>query len=136
MRHLLFTVLMIGIEILVVLHWFVFRESLPLFVLAMSAGVLMALMAAADLLLMIGVFRKDPAHPVRRVELRDLARIEPIWAVATVLQLAFLGAALAAGVYWMAAVLVLGQGAELIAIAVARVRTRAWKTLNAAQVVF
>lgn len=124
MRHLMFTVLVIGIEILVVIHWFVFPHNLALFVMAMTAGVVMALMAAADFLLMFVVIRKDPANPLHLLELTDLAKLEAVWAVATCFQFAFLAAAAIAGVYWMVVVLVVGQGSELVAISVAWVRTR------------
>ena len=124
MRHLMFTVLVIGIEILVVSHWFVFPHNLALFVMAMTAGVVMALMAAADFLLMFVVIRKDPAKPRHVVEVTGLAKWEAVWAVATCFQFAFLAAAAIAGVYWMVVVLVVGQGSELVAISVAWVRTR------------
>jgi hypothetical protein len=70
------------------------------------------------------VLRRDPARPQQRRELEDLARVEPLWGGVTVLQLAFVGAAWVAGVYWLVAVLVAGQGAELVAVATARLRTR------------
>lgn len=124
MRHLVFTVLIIGIEILVVIHWFVFPHNMVLFVMAVTAGVVMGLMAAADFLLMVVVIRKDPANPLHLVELTDLAKLETVWAFATGFQFLFLAAAMIAGVYWIAVVLVVGQGSELIAVAVAWVRTR------------
>lgn len=125
MRNLVFTGLVIGIEIIVVIHWFVFPQNLALFVMAVTAGVVMALMAAADFLLMFVVIRKDPSNPLHLLELTDLAKMETVWAFATCFQFAFLGAAVFAGVYWMAVVLVVGQGSELIAVSVAWVRTRA-----------
>jgi len=131
MRHLVFTTLMIGIELLVVVHWFVFPDNTALFVMAVTAGVVMALMAAADFLLMFVVIRKDPANPLHLLELTDLAKLEAVWAFATCFQLAFLAAAAIAGVYWMVVVLVVGQGSELVAISVAWVRTR---SLDASQI--
>jgi hypothetical protein len=125
MRHLAFTALVIGIEILVVIHWFVYPHNLAVFVMAVTAGVVMAMMAVADFLLMFVVIRKDPANPLHLLELTDLAKLEAVWAVATCFQFVFLGAAVIAGVYWMAVVLVVGQGSELVAVSVAWVRTRA-----------
>lgn len=124
MRLTVFTILIIGIEILVVLHWFVFPENTPLFILAVTAGVAMAVMGVADFLLMFVVIRKNPDNPLHMLELTDLAKFEALWAVATCFQIVFLVAAVIAGVYWMAAVLVVGQGSELVAISVAWVRTR------------
>ena len=124
MRHLVFTAFVIGIEILVVIHWFVFPHNMPLFIMAVTAGVVMALMAAADFRLMFVVIRKDPANPLHLLELTDLAKLEAVWAFATGFQFAFLAAAAIAGVYWMVVVLVVGQGSELVAIFVAWVRTR------------
>ncbi|MEE8433798.1 MAG: hypothetical protein V3S64_03330 [bacterium] len=124
MRHLVFTALVIGIEIVVVIHWFVFPHNLPLFIMAVTAGVVMAMMAVADFLLMFVVIRKDPANPLHLLELTDLAKMEAVWAVATCFQFVFLAAAVIAGVYWMAVVLVVGQGSELVAVSVAWVRTR------------
>ena len=124
MRNFVFTALVVGIEILVVIHWFVFPDNPALFTLAMTAGVIMALMAVADFLLMFVVFRKDPANPLHLVELTDLAKLEGLWAFATFVQIGFLVAAAIAGVYWMVVVLVVGQGSELIAISVAWARTR------------
>ena len=73
---------------------------------------------------MVVVIRKDPANPLHLVELTDLAKLETVWAFATGFQFLFLAAAMIAGVYWIAVVLVVGQGSELIAVAVAWVRTR------------
>lgn len=124
MREFVLTVFVVGIEILVVVHWFVFPHNMALFIIAMSAGVIMALMAVADFLLMLVVIRKNPANPQHLVELTDLANLEGAWAFATVVQLGFLAAAAMAGVYWMVVVLVVGQGSELIAVFVAWARTR------------
>ena len=124
MRNIVFTGFIIGIEIMVVTHWFVYPEHLALRSVAMAAGVVMCLMALADFALMFGVFRKNSADPQQLQELLDLAKPEPVWVFATFVQIAFLAAALVAGVYWMAVALVLGQGAELTAFAIARWRVR------------
>lgn len=124
MRNLIFTAFIIGIEILVVIHWFFFPDSPALMAFAMTAGVVMCGMALADLVLMVGVFRKDPQVPQHRQELHDLSKAEPVWVFATLVQGAFLVAAYMAGVYWMVVALVVGQGAELVSFAVARIRMR------------
>lgn len=124
MRMLTVSVVMVSIEVLVVVHWFLFPDNPYLFAMAMTAGVLMCGMALLDFLLMLTVAGKNPGRPQNRRELEDLAQVDPLWAVMTVLQLAFLGAALAAQVYWMAAALVIGQGSELAAFLMARTRMR------------
>jgi uncharacterized protein YhhL (DUF1145 family) len=123
LRALLVTAAVLTVEALVVLHWFWLPASKPLGVLALLAAVVMTLMAAADVALLVGVLRRDPGQPQPRRELEDLAHIEPLWVSMTVLQVAFIAATFGAGVTWLAAVLVAGQGAELVAVAVARLRT-------------
>jgi hypothetical protein len=124
LREILFTAALLCVEALVVAHWFLFPHDPYLQGLALGAGAVMALMAALDVVLLVGVLQRDPARPQERRELEDLAHVEPLWAGVTVLQLAFVGAAWVAGVYWLVAVLVAGQGAELVAVATARLRTR------------
>ena len=124
MRNFLFTIFIISIEFAVVVHWFVYPDYQVLRFMALAAGGVMCLMALANFALMFGVIRKNPAILQQRQELIDLAKIDPVWVFATMIQLAFLGAALVAGVYWMAIVLVLGQGAELTAFAIAQARMR------------
>lgn len=121
----LFTAATIGVEILVVVHWFLLPDNWYLFAVAMVAGVGMCLMAAVDFRLMFAVFRRDASVPQQRKELEDLAHIEPLWAFATTVQIFFIAAAFLAGVYWMAIALIIGQGAELISVATARIRIRA-----------
>jgi hypothetical protein len=127
-RQLLLIGTMLGIELAVVLHWFVFPRQPALMVLAVVAGGAMCLMALADVLLLLDVLRKRPGDPQQRRELEELAAIEPSWVAMTAAQVVFLGAALAAGVYWLAAALLVGQGAELVAVAVARLRVRQVRT--------
>ncbi len=122
MRSYLMTVVMLGIEVLVVVHWFLLPANGLLAVVAMVAAVVMTLMAACDVILMVAALRKDPADPQQHRELVDLAEIEPLWAFATFMQLLFIAAAVLAGVYWIAAIVAVGQGAELIAVAGARHR--------------
>lgn len=124
MRMLTVSVVMVSIEVLVVVHWFLLPGNPYLFAMAMTAGVLMCGMALLDFLLMLTVAGKNPSRPQNRRELEDLAQVDPLWAVMTVLGIAFLGAALAAQVYWMATALVIGQGSELAAFLMARTRMR------------
>lgn len=115
---------MLGVETLVVVHWFLYPHSAALATLALVAGVLMSVMAAADVLLLLGVARKRPQDPQQHLELRDLAHVTPLWWFVTTTQVAFVAAALLAGVLWIAGVVGVGQGAELLAVALARWRTR------------
>jgi len=115
---------MLGVEALVVVHWFRYPNNAWLFAMALAAGAVMTLMAAADVALLVGVLRRDPADPQQRRELEDLAQPERLWALATVCQVAFIAAAVLAGVLWIAVVVGTGQGAELLAMAAARWRTR------------
>ena len=124
MREYLFTAAMLALEALVLVHWFVLRESAVLAAVALGAASMMTVMAALDTALLVGVLRRDPAVPQERAELLDLAHIEPLWACVTVLQVAFIGGAYAAGVYWIAVILTCGQGAELAAVAWARWQVR------------
>ena len=124
MRMLTVSVAMVCIEVLVVVHWFLLPDNPYLFALAMTAGVVMCGMALLDFLLLLTVVKKNPARPQNRQELQDLAQMDPLWAVMTVLGVAFLGAALVAQVYWMAMALVIGHGSELTAFLMARHRMR------------
>lgn len=122
MREIVVTAAMLVLEALVLVHWFLLPESRPLFVLALVAGLAMCAMAVADLALLVGVLRRDARDRQHRAELADLAHIEPLWAAVTVFQVAFIASAYVAGVYWIAVMLTLGQGAELLAVAWARLR--------------
>lgn len=122
MRNLLFTAVMVGIEILVVVHWFLLPDNPYLFAMAIAAGVVMSGMALVDFFLLFRVIGMDPAVPQQQRELRDLATAEPVWVAVTVFQAAFIAAAVVAQVYWIAVVLVIGQGAELVAFFTARAR--------------
>ncbi len=124
MRKIVFTGVTIGLEVLIVVHWFVFPENIHLFSIAMAAGIGMSLMALADFVLMFGVLRRDLSDPQQRAELADLGTVEPLWAFATVVQIAFIAAAFVAQVYWIAIILTIGQGAELVSFCYARLRTR------------
>jgi len=124
LRPILFTAGLLAVEALVVVHWFLLPQHGGLRLLAGVAAVAMTAMAALALALFVGVLRRDPRRPQDARELADLGHIEPLWAATTAFQLAFIAAAWAAGVFWFAAALTLGQGAELAAVALARRRTR------------
>lgn len=124
MREIVVTATLLALEALVLVHWFYLPESRPLFVLALVAGLAMCAMALADVALLVGVLRRDARDRQHRAELADLARVEPLWAGVTVFQVGFITAAYVAGVYWIAVMLTLGQGAELLAVVWARVRLR------------
>lgn len=115
---------MIALEGLVVLHWFHLPGNRVLAAIAMTAGIVMCGMALLALLSMLAVVRKDPSQPQQRRELADLGVIEPTWLGMTAVQIAFAAAAWQAGVYWMAAALLLGQGSEIAAVIHARRRSR------------
>jgi hypothetical protein len=115
---------MLGVQALVVLHWFRWPESAALAALAMGAAALMTVMALGSVARMVDVLRSDARDPRRRDDLAELGRIEPRWVAMTLAQFVFIAAAALAGVVWLALVLAVGHGAELVAMAAARLRTR------------
>jgi hypothetical protein len=124
MREGLFIGGMLSVEALVVAHWFWLPGHPALAALALGAGMLMAAMALGNAALLVGVLRRDPADPQERAELRDLGEVTPLWLAVLATQVGFTAAAVAAQVYWIVAVMLVGQGGEIVAVAIARHRTR------------
>lgn len=115
---------MLGVEALVVAHWFLLPHNAVLGWVALGAGGLMTAMAVLSLLALVDVVRRRADDPQHWHEMADLAEITPRWVFVVVTQLAFVAAALLAGVLWIAVVVGVGQGAEVAAVALARLRTR------------
>lgn len=113
---------LLTLETLVVIHWFIYTDNSVLGFIALGAGSIMCLMALANVVLAIGIFRLDPSRPLDRKSLEDMAKAEPVWVLVTLSQFAFMGLAYIAGVYWLLAAMTIGHGAELAVFASARMR--------------
>jgi hypothetical protein len=122
MRGNLVTAGVMGLELLVMLHWFMLPDSAALAWLALVAGGAMCLLALAAFLQLVGVLRGDPADPHQRRVLAELATVEARAVVPNATHVVFTAAAFLAGVYWVAAALVLGLGSGLTAFLYARRR--------------
>ncbi len=124
MRAFLFVAGMMGVEALVVTHWFLYPDNPVLLTVAMVAGAVMLAMAALSFWFLIELVRRDPAHEHDRLVLEEMREVEGLWLLATAGHVAFTVMAFLAGVYWIAVAMIVGVGADVLGIAYARLRVR------------